>query len=49
MFYRIKNGFGPFNLRVVWIVLMANLVSLFALHDANSHTEAMGVLGIYLA
>ena len=45
VFYRMKDGFGPFNLRVVGIVLIATFASLLALHDANSLTAAMGILG----
>jgi len=45
VFYRMKDGFGPFNLRVTGIVLIATFSSLLALHDANSHTAAMGILG----
>ena len=45
VFYRMEHGFGPFNLRVVGIVLIATLASLLALHDANSLTAAMGILG----
>jgi hypothetical protein len=45
VFWKMTEGFGPFNLRVVGIVLIATLSSLLALHDAGSLTAAMGILG----
>ncbi len=45
IFSRMKSGFGPFNLRVVGIVLIATLASLLALKDGGSVTAAMGILG----
>lgn len=45
VFIRMTQGFGPFNLRVVAIVLVATFASLLALHDGGSMTAAMGILG----
>ena len=45
VFARMTAGFGPFNLRVVTIVLVATFVSLLALRDGGSLTAAMGILG----
>ena len=45
VFYRMKAGIGPFNLRAVGLVLVATLVSLLALKGADSLTAAVGVLG----
>lgn len=45
VFWRMKPGFGPFNLRAVGIVLVATLASLLALRDSTSLTAAMGILG----
>lgn len=45
VFLRMKEGFGPFNLRVIGIVLVATFASLLALNDSNSLTAAMGILG----
>lgn len=44
-FTRMTKGFGPFNLRVLTIVLVATFASLLALHDGGSLTGAMGILG----
>jgi len=45
VFVRMVGGFGPFNLRVVAIVLVATFASLLALRDNGSTTAAMGILG----
>lgn len=45
VFVRMTKGFGPFNLRVVGIVLIATFATLLALRDSNSLTAAMGILG----
>jgi hypothetical protein len=45
VFYRMKDGFGPFNLRVVGLVLVATFATLLALKDAGALTAAVGVLG----
>lgn len=45
VFLRMKNGFGPFNLRAVGLVLIATFASLLALHDSGGITSAIGILG----
>lgn len=45
VFYRMKDGFGPFNLRVTGIVLIALLTSIIAIEDHDSISSAMGILG----
>lgn len=40
-----KKGFGPNNLRVIGIILVATFATVLALHDSNSITAAMGILG----
>ena len=45
VFCRMSKGFGPFNLRVIAIVLVATFASLLALRDGGSITAAMGLLG----
>ncbi|MGD0511083.1 MAG: hypothetical protein ABSA33_04545 [Candidatus Micrarchaeaceae archaeon] len=45
VFWRMKPGFGPYNLRVVAIVLVATFASLLALRAGTSETAAMGILG----
>ncbi len=45
VFYRMRPGFGPFNLRAVGIVLVATLAALLALKGADSLTAAIGLLG----
>jgi hypothetical protein len=45
VFWRMKEGFGPFNLRAFGITLIATLAALLALHDAASLTSAIGILG----
>jgi len=44
-FVRMKPGFGPFNLRVVGIILVGTFAALLALTDNQSMTAAMGILG----
>ena len=43
--WRMKSGFGPFNLRVIGIVLVATFASVLAVNDSGSLTAAMGILG----
>jgi hypothetical protein len=43
--WKMKPGFGPFNLKVVTIVLIATFASLLALRDGGALTAAMGILG----
>jgi len=45
VFVRMSKGFGPFNLRVVGIVLVATFATLLAMKDSSSLTAAMGILG----
>lgn len=45
VFWRMKGGFGPYNLRIVGIVLVATLAALLAARDKDSITAAMGILG----
>lgn len=45
VFARMTKGFGPYNLRIVIIVLVATLASLLALRDGASLSAAMGILG----
>ena len=44
-FVKMKPGFGPFNLRVVGIILVGTFAALLALTDSQSMTAAMGILG----
>lgn len=44
-FWRMKGGFGPFNLRVVGIILVATFVSLLALVKDGSLNASIGILG----
>ncbi len=44
-FWRMKSGFGPFNLRVVAIVLIATFVSILAIVNPQSLNAALGILG----
>lgn len=45
VFWKMKGGFGPINLRVVGIVLIAALVCLLSLAKSSDITAAMGILG----
>ncbi|MBC2658281.1 MULTISPECIES: hypothetical protein [unclassified Pseudomonas] len=45
VFCKMKDGFGPMNLRVVGIVLVAVLTSLLAVLKDDGFTAAIGVLG----
>lgn len=44
-FAKMTRGFGPFNLRVVGIVLVATFASLLGLREGGSLTATMGILG----
>jgi hypothetical protein len=44
-FWRMKAGFGPFNLRVVGIILVGTFATLLALQGGETITAAMGILG----
>jgi hypothetical protein len=41
----MKPGFGPFNLRVVGIILVGTFAALLAVQGGESITAAMGILG----
>jgi len=41
----MQKGFGPFNLRVIGIVLVATLTSLLSVLYQDSINAAMGILG----
>lgn len=45
VFRRMQGGFGPFNLRVVGIVLVATLAALLGTIGADTRTAAIGILG----
>jgi hypothetical protein len=45
VFYRMKPGFGPTNLRVVGLVLLATLAGLLAAADSAAVSAAMGIFG----
>ena len=42
---KMKPGFGPFNLRVIGIILVGTFATLLALKNSESLTAAMGILG----
>lgn len=44
-FVKMKTGFGPFNLRVIGIVLVATFATLLAVVRQDSLNSAMGILG----
>lgn len=45
VFWKMKGGFGPLNLRVVGIVLIAIFTSLLALAKSSDLSAALGILG----
>lgn len=45
VFWRMKGGFGPMNLRAVGIVFIALLVCLLSIAKAGDMNAAMGILG----
>ncbi|MBY4676192.1 hypothetical protein [Marinobacterium arenosum] len=44
-FRQMKPGFGPFNLRVVGIILVATFATVLALVDNGKISAAIGILG----
>lgn len=44
-FIKIKTDFGPFNLRVIGIIIVATFATLLAIAKAESLNAAMGILG----
>jgi hypothetical protein len=45
VFWRMKEGFGPYNLRAFGITLVATFATLLALRSDTNLTSAMGILG----
>lgn len=45
IFDRMKNGFGPFNVRITGIVIVATLTSILAVMSPSSESAAIGILG----
>ena len=45
VFFRMKTGFGPTNLRVVGLVLIATFAALFAAVDPAVVSATMGIFG----
>lgn len=45
VFWKMRGGFGPINLRIVGIVLIAVLATLLALARSTDINAAMGILG----
>lgn len=45
VFYKMKGGFGPLNLRVTGLVLIAVLAALLAIAKSDNLNAAMGILG----
>ena len=44
-FWRMNKGFGPSNIKVIGIVVIATFASLLAAEDSNAMTAAIGLLG----
>ena len=44
-FWRMNRGFGPSNIKVIGIVVIATFASLLAAEDSNAMTAVMGLLG----
>jgi len=45
VFKNMKEGFGPFNLKVLGIVLIATFTTVLGLADISKMTAATGILG----
>ena len=45
VFWKMENGFGPYNLRAFGITLVATFATLLALRSDMNLTAAMGILG----
>ena len=45
VFWKMRGGFGPLNLRAVGLVLIAVLATLLAIAKSDNLTAAMGILG----
>lgn len=44
-FLKMKEGFGPFNLRVIGIILVATFASLLAAANPQALNAGVGILG----
>ena len=44
-FVKMQKGFGPFNLRIIGLVLVGTFAALLGLRNSESLTAAMGILG----
>lgn len=45
VFSHMKDGFGPFNVRISGIVIVATLASLLAVMNPSGESAAIGILG----
>jgi hypothetical protein len=45
IFSHMKDGFGPFNVRITGIVIVATLASILAVMNPSSESAAIGILG----
>jgi len=45
VFSHMKDGFGPFNVRITGIVLVATLASILAVMNPSGESAAIGILG----
>lgn len=45
VFKHMKEGFGPFNVRITGIVMVATLVSIHAVMNPSGESAAIGILG----
>ena len=45
VFFKMKDGFGPFNIRAVSIVIVATFATLLGLKDSSAMMACMGILG----
>lgn len=45
VFGHMKDGFGPFNVRITGIVLVAILASILAVMNPSDESAAIGILG----
>ncbi|MGH7493804.1 MAG: hypothetical protein ACREOO_15610 [bacterium] len=45
VFGHMKDGFGPFNVRITGIVIVATLAGILAVINPSSESAAIGILG----
>ncbi|MEN3111141.1 hypothetical protein ACFONG_04695 [Uliginosibacterium paludis] len=45
VFKHMKDGFGPFNVRITGIVIVATLTSILAVMNPSGESAAIGILG----